>query len=55
MTSNFRALEASESEGKFGLSIVEKKVDDLIAPTWNSSFNRLNLHINLVKLLNKYH
>ena len=29
MTSNFRALEVSESEGKFGLSIVEKKVDDL--------------------------
>ena len=29
MTSNFRALEASESEGKFDLSIVEKKVDDL--------------------------
>ena len=29
MTSNFRALEASESEGKFDLSIVEKKIDDL--------------------------
>ena len=29
MPSNFRALEASESEGKFGLWIVEKKVDDL--------------------------
>ena len=29
MTSNFRALEVSELEGKFGLSIVEKKVDDL--------------------------
>ena len=29
MTSNFRALEASDSEGKFDLSIVEKKVDDL--------------------------
>ena len=29
MTSNFRALEVSESEGKFDLSIVEKKVDDL--------------------------
>ena len=29
MTSNFRALEASESEGKFDLSIVEKKVEDL--------------------------
>ncbi len=29
MTLNFKALEVSESEGKFALSIVEKKVDDL--------------------------
>ena len=29
MTANFRALEVSETEGKFRSSIIDKKIDDL--------------------------
>ena len=52
-------IKGFKSEYKFMKNFIihkiEKKVDVLIAPTWNSSFYRLNLHINLVKLLNKSH
>ena len=52
-------IKGFKSEYKFMKNFItykiEKKVDVLIAPTWNSSFYKLNLHINLVKLLNKSH
>ena len=52
-------IKGFKSEYKFMKNFIihkiEKKVDVLIAPSWSGSFYRLNLHINLVKLLNKSH
>ena len=33
---------------------IEKKMDVLVAPSWNTDFYKLNLHLDLIKLLKKH-
>ena len=64
MTSNFRALEASESEGKFDLSIVEKSLTRLkkLAKTGNKDIvyelnilEKIEVELNQGNFLNQAH